>query len=213
MPDLYIITGSNGAGKSSVGPEYLPVHLRSTVFDGDKLFVNKRNEIWNSGIRSPKECSRIAMEYVQTTFDNLVNDHIHEECDFAYEGHFTNDATWDVPLRFKQRGFHIHLIFFGLSGTTLSETRVLARSKEGGHYVDPQTIANNYFGNLEKLDVHFEMFDSVQIIDTSGFEHIALAVLNNGVCFSAMEAFSLPPWFSTYLPNIHKRINNYLEQF
>jgi hypothetical protein len=39
MPELYIITGSNGAGKSSIGPEYLPVHIRQQgpIFDGDKL--------------------------------------------------------------------------------------------------------------------------------------------------------------------------------
>jgi predicted ABC-type ATPase len=43
MPELYIITGSNGAGKSSVGPVYLPKYIQKnyTVFDGDKLFMHK----------------------------------------------------------------------------------------------------------------------------------------------------------------------------
>ena len=47
MPELYIITGSNGAGKSSIGPEYLPDTIRrlGPVFDGDKLFVEKRKEL------------------------------------------------------------------------------------------------------------------------------------------------------------------------
>ena len=41
MPELFIITGSNGAGKSSIGPDYLPTHIRQQgpIFDGDKLFV------------------------------------------------------------------------------------------------------------------------------------------------------------------------------
>ena len=36
MPNLYIITSSNGAGKSTVGPEYLPkvIHSSYPVFDG-----------------------------------------------------------------------------------------------------------------------------------------------------------------------------------
>jgi predicted ABC-type ATPase len=44
MPELYIITGSNGAGKSSIGPKYLPqdFKLDGQVFDGDKLFVEKK---------------------------------------------------------------------------------------------------------------------------------------------------------------------------
>ena len=39
MPDLYIIMGSNGAGKSTVGLSYLPevIQENHTVFDVDRL--------------------------------------------------------------------------------------------------------------------------------------------------------------------------------
>lgn len=46
MSVLYIITGSNGAGKSSVGPDYIPHSLSNSVFDGDKLFMQKRSDLW-----------------------------------------------------------------------------------------------------------------------------------------------------------------------
>lgn len=57
MPALYIITGSNGAGKSSIGPDYLPKHiqLNNPVFDGDKLFMEKQGELWRSGVRAQKD--------------------------------------------------------------------------------------------------------------------------------------------------------------
>ncbi len=44
MPDLYIITGSNGAGKSTIGPEYLPSEIKEkcAVFDGDKRFMQHK---------------------------------------------------------------------------------------------------------------------------------------------------------------------------
>lgn len=56
MPELYIITGSNGAGKSTVGFSYLPQAIQShySIFDGDKLFVNKQKELWASGITAYK---------------------------------------------------------------------------------------------------------------------------------------------------------------
>jgi predicted ABC-type ATPase len=84
MPELYIITGSNGAGKSSIGPEYLPVTIRELgpVFDGDKLYIEKRNELWQT-IKAPKECQKLAYAHVTETFDNLVetalsnNAHLH----------------------------------------------------------------------------------------------------------------------------------------
>ena len=180
MPLLYIITGSNGAGKSSVGPEYLPRVLRNSVFDGDKLFMLKRTEFWKNGIKSHKECKKLAAEVVETTFDSLVEAALNGSHDFAYEGHFTNDATWDIPIKFKQSGYKIHLIFFGLTDIGLSETRVIGRAQEGGHYVDPLTLSLNFYGNLEKLDKYFSICDSVTIVDTSGSEHIGLAVLRNG---------------------------------
>src|SRR6266496_1896622 len=75
VPELYIITGSNGAGKSSIGPKYLPQHIQDTctIFDGDKLFVNKRNELWQT-IKAPKEVRRLAYEYTVETFDQQVTE-------------------------------------------------------------------------------------------------------------------------------------------
>lgn len=152
MPELYIITGSNGAGKSSVGPDYLPEHIRqnNTVFDGDKLFMQKQPELWRSGIRAHKEARKLAYEFVENTFDVLVAEAMYANTDFVYEGHFTNDATWNIPKKFKEKGYSIHLIFFGLESTALSELRVMARTKEGGHYVDPLTVTDNFYGNLEQ---------------------------------------------------------------
>lgn len=201
MPELYILTGSNGAGKSTVGPDYLPLHIQQQgeVFDGDKLFMHKRSEFWKAGIKSHKECKKLALSFVEQTFDELVEAALATQSDFSYEGHFTNDATWDIPRRFKAAGYQIHLIFFGLIDTQRSEMRVVARAQEGGHYVDPATIAANFYGNLEKLDLHFGMFDSIQIIDTSEISHQVLAILHQGVPQSAVDSDKLPEWFTENL--------------
>lgn len=100
--------------------------------------------------------------------------------DFVYEGHFTDEAPWDIPRRFKAEGYSIHLIYFGLAGVKLSELRVAARVKKGGHYVDPATVAANFYGNLEKLNQHYALFDTLQVVDTSEVAHQLLAVFWSG---------------------------------
>lgn len=207
MPELFIITGSNGAGKSSVGPIYLPEHIRQIgpVFDGDKLFVEKRNQLWRD-IKSPKECSRLAYEFVSDTFDQLVEQAISRKANFAYEGHFTNESTWEIPRRFKSEGYTIHLIFLGLKDTDLSQLRVVERSKSGGHYVDPPTVKDNFYGNLEKLNKHYGMFHTVQIIDTSEIPPILLVQLNNSIPIEYLPKNSIPDWFKKYLPSIFSKI-------
>ena len=209
MPELYVITGSNGAGKSTIGPKYLPSHIlrQGPVFDGDKLFVEKRKELWQS-IKSHKECAKLAYAFVTETFDQLVNAVLAANQDFAYEGHFTNEATWDIPRRFRSAGYSIHLIFLGLSDTALSELRVVDRARSGGHYVDPRTVADNFYGNLEKLNQHYDMFQTVQAIDTSEAEHIVLAVIENGASVIAVPSAKLPRWFQDHLPSITQKIQD-----
>lgn len=47
---------------------------------------------------------------------------------FVYEGNFTNDAAWDILKRFKENGYSIHLLFFGLTDPRLSEMCAIERS-------------------------------------------------------------------------------------
>ncbi|HRO70044.1 MAG TPA: hypothetical protein PK951_06680 [Chitinophagaceae bacterium] len=69
MASLFIITGSNGAGKSTVGYTYLPEEIQKkyTVFDGDKIALEKRKELLSS-IKSVKEAKRLADAWTQEQF-------------------------------------------------------------------------------------------------------------------------------------------------
>ena len=208
MPELYIITGSNGAGKSTIGPDYLPddIQRKCIVFNGDKIFMDKQKELWKQGIRAIKEARNLAAVFLEDLFDKTVDAKLEEKEDFVYEGHFTNESTWDVPRRFKSAGYQIHLIFFGVSDTELSMARVIDRSKEGGHYVSPVEVNSNFYGNLEKLNEHFEMFDSVHIVDTSETEHHVLAIFEFGLCNVALAKELMPEWFVCYLPSLFERL-------
>jgi predicted ABC-type ATPase len=211
VPELYIITGSNGAGKSTVGIDYLPSHIQTnyTIFDGDKLFLNKRKELYPNYARTHKEARNMANEWLIQHFESLVADAISRKENFAYEGHFANDATWEIPQRFKENGYTIHLIFFGLTNPKLSEMRVIDRSKSGGHYVNPIEIDLNFFGNLQKLDQHYYLIDHLQIVDTSETTHQVLLQMIDDKIVSSVSFTELPEWFRTQLPKLTEKLKTY----
>ena len=206
MPELYIITGSNGAGKSSLGANYLPDHINETyrIFDGDKLFIEKRNELWQT-LKAPKEVRKLAFEFTVDTFEKQVADALARGSNYVYEGHFTNDATWDTPRKFKVAGYTVNLIFLGLSTPDASQLRVIERSKDGGHWVDRRTIEDNFYGNLQKLQQHLDAVNNIQIIDTTD-KHIVVAQIANGTIISSVPLQELPDWFISYLPQITRKI-------
>jgi predicted ABC-type ATPase len=210
VPELYIITGSNGAGKSTIGHDYLPKHIQNnyTIFDGDKLFIKKRKELYPEQARTHKEARRLAIEWLINHFESLVDDALNRKNTFVYEGHFTSNSTWDVPKRFKGNGYSIHLIFFGLTNTKLSEMRVTERSKTGGHYVNPIEIDLNFYGNLQKLNDHYHLIDDLQIVDTSETRPKVLFQLINNKVVSSIPYSELPEWFIGHLPALCEKIKN-----
>ena len=209
MPDLYIITGANGAGKSTVGFSYLPTVIQKnyTVFDGDKLALQKKRELFKVVTPSLKEAGRLALEWLHEHFNLSVKKALKDKDDFVYEGHLPIDGNWVTPKKFKRAGYKIHFIFFGLKDTDLSEVRVMDRAKMGGHHVPPYEIERNFYGNLYQINKRFSKIDELQIVDTS--ESTApkvLAVFENGTVISAVHHGKLPEWFENYLPRLYKKI-------
>jgi len=209
MPDLYILTGANGAGKSTVGFSYLPraVQNNCVIFDGDKLTLLKKRELYKHVTPSYKEAGRLALEWLFQHFENLVASALKQKTDFVYEGHLPEDEQWATPKRFKKAGYKIHVVFFGLKDTDLSEIRVMDRAVLGGHNVPRYEIARNFYGNLYQLNNRLKKIDELQIIDTSeSINPKVLALFKKGTVDSAVHHGKLPEWFEKYLPNLFKEI-------
>lgn len=211
MPSLFIIAGSNGAGKSTTGKYYLPAVIREKyeIFDGDKLFAAKRKELYKKVTPSLKDAGRLAADWLYEYFEQCVANALLENNHFVYEGHFPEDENWNTPLRFKNARYTVHMIFMGLSALSLSELRVMDRAKMGGHNVPFFEVERNYYGNLYQLNRHFHIIDELLILDTSESEPKTLAVFQNGKLTACLSASSVPAWFKQGLPQLYKQITEF----
>jgi len=207
-PNLFIITGSNGAGKSTYKQTLLPPeYSHLDIFDGDIFYTQKSTEFYKIN-KSSKESRKLAEEALEEEFLRLVDLSITEKSSFAYEGHFTGRGAWKVPERFKSEGFEIHLIFCGLNTVIRSIQRVDLRVKKGGFHVTPLAIENNYFGNMEMLDKNFGMFNSVELIDTSGII-IPIAELVFGEVKTCVDLNLIPEWLIKGMPIIYQKLMSF----
>ena len=208
MHTLYLITGSNGEGKSTVGPDYLPEVIRSqhVVFDGDKLYTGKVSGLWPQQKKSLKDAKKIAAKFIVENLETLLDKANENQEDFIYEGHFPSYATWDFPKQFKQNGYISHMLFLALEDVNLSEMRVRLRAKKGGHNVPLYDIENNFYGNLEMLNEHYYLLDFLQIVDTSNFLPRPLATFKGTKLISSVQKKELPEWFAKLLPVLTDKI-------
>jgi predicted ABC-type ATPase len=202
MPCLYILTGPNGAGKSTAGPGLLPDSIsdRYPPFDGDKLKMIKQQE-FKKVTGSYKEGAHMADEFVYEEFERLYKKALSENDHFAYEGHFSEEGSWDLIRKFKAAGYKIDMIFLGLISLELSADRVFNRAIRGGHNVQPYDIAKNYFGNLAKLNEHLDLIDQLTILDTSGMP-VHVGQWRNGQMNFNVDDESIPQWVTEYIPRL-----------
>lgn len=204
MPNLFVITGANGAGKSTLSQFLLPddiAHL--TVFDGDLFFVKTLQEIFPSQTKSPKYARNMAFQATVEEFENLVSSAIISNASFAYEGHFSSESPWQIIRKFKENNYHVTMIFLMVEELAISLRRVTERVKTGGHYVTPQEIEKNFYGNIIQLDKHFTLINDLIIADNSvqGITNQIL-YLSDSKVVSCIEKSILPHWFTKYLLNI-----------
>lgn len=201
-PQLFIITGSNGAGKSTYRQALFPEEFHNLdIFDGDIFYSNKNTEYYKK-YKSSKEARNLANEALEEHFIDLVDNHIRNQQHFAYEGHFTGPGAWKIPERFKAEGFDINLIFCGLDSVSTSIKRVEIRVRKNGFHVNPLDIENNYYGNMEMLNKYFSMFNSIEILDTSN-AILPVCSLRENEAFTPLSDENLPSWFKTYMPDIY----------
>ena len=130
MPNLYIIAGCNGAGKTTASYTILPEILHC------KEFVNA-DEIARG--LSPFQPEAVAIQAGKIMLQR-IKELITLNKDFAIETTLTTLSYKQTINKAKEKGYKVTLIFFWLNDVNLAIERVKLRVAGGGHNIPLDTI-------------------------------------------------------------------------
>ena len=156
--NLYIISGCNGAGKTTASYTVLPEILNC------KEFVNA-DEIANG--LSPFNPESVAIEagrLMLKRIEQLLN----REKTFSIETTLATKSYIHLVRRAQAKGYSVKLLFFWLRNPDLAKLRVAERVAKGGHNIPEDVISRRYVAGISNLfNLFIKEVDSWVIFDNS----------------------------------------------
>jgi len=179
MPNLYIIAGCNGAGKTTASYTILPeiLHCRE--------FVNADSIAAGLSPFNPESVALEAGRIMLQRIHQLKNDKI----DFAFETTLSTRSYTSFVKSAQADGYIVTLLYFWLRSPQLAWQRVAGRVREGGHNIPTDIITRRYYRGIFNLfNLYIPICNNWMIIDNEdvtpeiiarGEQHSAPLILNN----------------------------------
>ncbi len=164
--NLYIISGCNGAGKTTASYTVLPEVLHC------KEFVNA-DEI-AKGL-SPFNPGSVAIEAGRLMLQR-IEFLLEKEETFSLETTLAAKSYINLVRRAQAKGYTVRLLFFWLNSPELALQRIAERVAKGGHNISKPIVRRRYVTGISNL---FRLFmnevDSWEIYDNSKYPAIQIA--------------------------------------
>jgi predicted ABC-type ATPase len=145
MPNLYIISGCNGAGKTTASFTILPEMLNCTEFINADEIARGLSPFYPE--KAAIESGRIMIRKIENLIKNMV--------DFAFETTLATRSHVNTIKKAQNAGFDVVLLFFWLDSVDLAISRVKSRVLEGGHNIPENVIRRRYLAGVRNL---FELY-------------------------------------------------------
>ena len=158
MPNIYIISGCNGAGKTTASLTVLPETLQC------KEFVNCDEIAKGLSPLNPDGAKVAAGRLMLSRIKKLIAD----KEDFAIETTLAAKSYHALINKARQEGYKASLIYFWLQSPDLAIKRVAERVQHGGHHVDDSIIRRRYKAGIKNLfNLYCPVVDYFLFIDNS----------------------------------------------
>ena len=198
-PELIIIAGPNGSGKTSVTKRFLHHEwAEGTTYINPDEVANEMFGDWNS-----REAVLNAANYCAEWRERCLN----ERTSFVFETVMSAIDKVDFIAKAKKNGFFIRLFFISTASPTINASRIAARVMKGGHDVPITKIVSRYFKSIENCKAVSSIVDRLYIYDNSidGEEAKIQFRLVNGV-MGKMYVTDVPEWAQAILPDTEDEV-------
>ena len=158
-PELIIIAGPNGSGKTSITQKFLH-HERAegTTYINPDQIANDLFGDWNNSesvLKAATYCSDLREQCLK------------EKRSLVFETVFSAQDKIDFVIRAKQAGFFIRIFFVSTSNPTINASRIAERVMEGGHDVPITKIISRYNKSIQNCKTVASIIDRLYVYDNS----------------------------------------------
>lgn len=193
-PELIVIAGPNGSGKTSITQKFLHhAWAENTIYVNPDEVAQKLFGDWNS-----QEAVIKAANYCAGIREKCLS----ERRSFVFETVFSTEDKIDFLFRAKQAGFFIRLFFISTNDPSINASRVARRVMEGGHDVPIAKIISRYYKSISNCEIFAPIADRLYVYDNSADNEEArlLFRLNNGN-IGKKYVSDVPEWARCLLPD------------
>ncbi|WP_428034130.1 AAA family ATPase [Amphritea sp.] len=187
---LWMLTGGNGAGKSTFYRKFLqPLGMPFVNADilAKQLFPD-----------DPEGNSYTAAQLAANMRQQLLLD----GANFCFETVFSHPSKIDFIAKAKALGYQIILVLIHVQSSALNHARISQRVEEGGHFVPEEKVEGRIPRTLINVRAALPLCDQVRILDNSSatdpFRQIA--TIRQQVLTSHIEP--LPDWAAELLTDL-----------
>lgn len=135
MPNLYIISGCNGSGKTTASYNILPEMLDC------REFVNSDEFAKGLAPFKPESVSVLASRYMLLRIRHLLK----TKKNFGIETTLATRTLINMTKMAQEEGYTVTVLYFWLNSPDLAVARVKARVEAGGHDIPEETIRRRYY--------------------------------------------------------------------
>jgi len=159
QPQVYMIAGPNGSGKTTFATEFLPNYADCPTFINADTIARGLSGFSPDAVAL--RAGRILLEQIET--------YISRRIDFAFETTLSGVNYFSRLKDLRKDGYMIHLFFLWIPDVKLSLARVASRVKMGGHDIAEKVVRRRFHKGIKNFFKHYRaIVDSWMLFDNSG---------------------------------------------